>query len=85
MCVCVYPPGPGLVQKVVYSGEGAGSRTDAGHELDTLSGLAQSQHQGGLPGQVLGLCQVQTDPHRHTDTRRNGLGASLKCVRLRDV
>lgn len=58
ICICNHLnlPGLGLVQKVVYSGEGAGTGADAGHKLNTLFGLAQSQHQGRLLRQVLGLC-----------------------------
>lgn len=48
-------PGLGLVQKVVYSGEGTGPWADPGHELDTLCGLTQSKHQRGLLRQVLRL------------------------------
>lgn len=39
--VVSHSPGLGLVQKVVYSGEGAGTGADPGHELNTLCGLTQ--------------------------------------------
>lgn len=44
-----------LVQKVVDSGEGAGTRANPGHQLHALSGLTQSQHEWRLFGQILRL------------------------------
>lgn len=48
-------PGPVLVQKVVYSGKGAGPGANPGHELNALCSLAQRQHQRWLLWQILGL------------------------------
>lgn len=44
-----------LVQKVVDSGEGAGTRANPGHQLHALGGLTQSQHEWRLFGQILRL------------------------------
>lgn len=44
------------VQIIVYSGKGARAQAHAGHEPQTLRGLAQGQHQRGLLWQVLRFC-----------------------------
>lgn len=51
----VLSPGLVLVQKVVDSGEGAGTRANPGHQLHALGGLTQSQHERRLFGQILRL------------------------------
>lgn len=75
-------PGPVLVQKVVYSGKGAGPRANSSHELNALCRLAQCQHQRRLLWQILGLWSRNRQKKSHITFTSGTTGYFNRSVKL---
>lgn len=66
VCVCMFVCvsvvcNQGLVQVIIYRGEGAGAAASPCHDGETLGRLAHSLGKRRLLGQVVGLCRGQRE------------------------